>query len=495
MIQDDGFPQRKYPVTLRACQVMTALFGVLPRILTAVAVVAAATVTALLAQANAVTVGFLYLVAVLLLATWRGAVAGIAASLLATACFNFFFLPPTGTFHIAGVENWVALGSFLVAATIASRLVAREHERAAEAESRRREAAALYDLCLDLFTAGVTAAELDAAVARALRSLGAQSGGFLPAAAGSSWVGSAADYETHALLARSSSPGLETRVPVAIDEVPIGTLIAYGTRAPRAAVESVARLVALAVERERLLGERARLQALQESDSLKTALLRAVSHNLSTPLTAIGLHLVALQRLLAADAEGASTLARLAEESHRLQRRIENLLAMARLEAGDFRPRREPSPPADLFRAARAHLAHDAAARDIDTRVEPDCPDLDVDPSLIVEVLVNLIENARRASPPAAPVELVALRAPQDASRVWLEVRDQGSGLAAPPGAAAGATGSAGDGGPRRGLGLEIARSFAAAHGGAVTLVPRVPRGVCARVDLPAAAAPTEIVL
>jgi two-component system sensor histidine kinase KdpD len=472
---------------------MTERIGALRRMLAAAAVVAAATSAALWAHANTLTAGFLYLLAVLVLAAWRGAVAGIAGSLLATACFNFFFLPPTGTFHIAGAENWVALASFLLASTIAGRLVAREHERAAEAESRRREAEALYDLCLDLFTAGVTPEELDSAVARALRSLGAQSGGFLPAADGASrsWVGSAADHETHGFLQRSATPGPETRHPVEIDGVPIGTLIAYGASAPRAAVDSVARLVALAVERERLLGERAGLEALRASDSLKTALLRAVSHDLSTPLTAIGLHLVALQRLLQADAEGGATLGRLAEEFHRLQRRIENLLAMARLEAGDYRPRREPSPPADLFRAARGHLAPGLTKGAVETQVQADCPDLDVDPSLIVEVLVNLLENARRSSPSGTPVELIARRAPHDPARVWLEVLDQGAGLR--PGVGSGAADPASGGEPRRGLGLEIARSFAAAHGGVVTLLPRLPRGVCARVELPAAPVPAEI--
>src|SRR2546428_3169764 len=145
----------------------------------AVTVVGAATLFSRALAANAVTGGFIYLIAILGLAVWQGFLAGTIGSLLATACFNFFFFPPIGTFQIADPENWVALVCFLVATTVASRLVVRERQRAAEAESRQREIGALYDLCVDLFKAGAKPGGLDAAVSRALRTLGAQGGGLI----------------------------------------------------------------------------------------------------------------------------------------------------------------------------------------------------------------------------------------------------------------------------------------------------------------------------
>ncbi len=451
----------------------------LGRMLVVCAVIAGVTVLALAAQVNAITVSFVYLVAVLLLAAWGGSRAGIVASLAASGCFNFFFLPPTGTFHIAEVENWVALGAFLAAATFASRLVARERAVAAEAESRRREITALYELSLDLFASASTPGGLDAATARALRRIGVLSGGFVPDTAGSvDWVGAPADLETHRLIAESPAPFPQLRIPVEVGGRPVGSLVVYGAGAPRATLEAVARMVGLAVERERLLGERARLRGIEESDAMKTALLRAVSHDLSTPLTAIGLQVEAIRRRLGSDSEGAAAIESLALAAGRLERRIGSLLAMARLEAGLFEPRREPSPAADLFRAAREPFAHLAPARRIEVRVATECPDLDVDPSLIVEVLTNLIENAHRASPPGAPIELAASVDPEDRGRVRLDVNDEGHGLEAAM--------SAAEGGARRGLGLEIARAFALAHGGSVTLSPRSPRGIRARVQLPA---------
>src|SRR6185312_2653012 len=103
---------------------------------------AAALVTLLarFAGANATTAGFAYLLLVLGLATWGGGAVGAAASVVAMACFNFFFLPPFGTLTIQDPANWAALVTFLIASTVASRLVATAHRRAEEAQSRQPEA-------------------------------------------------------------------------------------------------------------------------------------------------------------------------------------------------------------------------------------------------------------------------------------------------------------------------------------------------------------------
>src|SRR3954452_22170759 len=102
------------------------------------------------AGANAPTIGSIYLVAVLGLAAWGGWAVGATASVAAMLCFNYFFLPPTGTLTIEEPANWVALLSFLIASTFASRLVATARRRAEEAQSRRREVEILYDLCFSL---------------------------------------------------------------------------------------------------------------------------------------------------------------------------------------------------------------------------------------------------------------------------------------------------------------------------------------------------------
>src|SRR5713226_2512860 len=159
-------------------------------------------------------------------------------------------------------------------------------------------------------------------------------------------------------------------------------------------------------ELEMVIAENAHLQAVRESEAMKTSLLRAISHDLTTPITAITLRTESLRRHAADDADLLEDLSAIAEETSRLRRRIDNLLSMARLEAGKAMPHREPTPPADIFRAARENLPLVFAARTIAMNVAADCPDANVDPSLALEILVNLLENAHRVSPPAETIEL-----------------------------------------------------------------------------------------
>jgi K+-sensing histidine kinase KdpD len=239
--------------------------------------------------------------------------------------------------------------------------------------------------------------------------------------------------------------------------------------------EQAAAAEALAAERERLMVETAHVEALREADALKTSILRAVSHDLTTPLTALTLQIERLRKLV----NGAETTAivdGLARDTGRLRRRIENLLAIARVEARTTAPRPEPTPAADLFRAAREHLPLDQ--RVIDVVVDRDCPEIYVDPSLALEILVNVIENAHQASPPGLPIELSA-HASNDSVRI--EIADRGTGIRSTTEPSDTA---------RRGLGLEIARALTMTSGGDLLLLQREGGGTIARIDLPAAQLP-----
>jgi len=331
----------------------------LSRWLTVLAVITALTAAGALTHVNPTTMGFIYLFGVVFLSLWAGLKPGIGASLLATAFYNYYFLPPLQTFHVDDPRNWTAMAAFLLAALVVTRLVLAARADAAEAERRRLEGEA-----------------------------------------------------------------------------------------------------------------NAHLELLRQSDAFKTSLLRAVSHDLSTPLTAIRIHTASLERHAMGEPELASAVGAIRDETARLHRRIDNLLTIARLESGRFTPHPEPAPPADLFRAVREHLPSVFAARTVTVSVGRDCPDAYVDPSLALEILVNLVENAHRASPPESPLELAAVCVD---GRIHLEVRDRGPGLAEDSDVA------------RRGLGLEIARGLTAASSGAFSLENREGGGAVARVDLPAA--------
>ena len=467
----------------------------------AAAAIAATTGLARLAGANPTTVGFVYLVVVLGVAVRRGVVAGTIASLLATVAFNYFFLPPVGTLTISDPANWVALAAFLVASTVASRLVAQARRRAAEAEARRAEVEALYDLSVDLFTATNRVGALGLAAGRALRTIGAEGGGLLLFRDGPGTpevicdIGGslqpddplvdAVGRNGESVEVPAAGFSRDVYLPLGVGGKPSGVLVARGTRADRTALESVGRLVALAVERERFLRERTAMEALRESESLKTSLLRAVSHDLRTPITAIRIGLERLRRGAGAE-EAVNEVAR---ETERLSRRIDNLLAMARLDAGTFLPKPEPSPAADLFRAAIESLSLVVQGRSVEVSIAPETPDLLVDPALAVEILSNLLENAARVSPPDAPLELSAAPGPLEPGRVRLEVLDRGPGVPAAVKRAVAGRGESGDTG-RTGLGLEICRSLSRALGGSVSLIDRPGGGTIARIDLPATPAP-----
>jgi K+-sensing histidine kinase KdpD len=334
---------------------------------------------------NPSTIGFAYLIVVLLISVRGGLLIGTVSSVLATLCYNFFFFPPLYTLTIEQPANWFALAAFLVASVTVNRLVVAARVQAEKAEHRGQELETLY------------------------------------------------------------------------------------------------------AERERFMEENAHVQALRESESLKTSLLRAISHDLTTPITAVTIRTESIRRRAGTDSELIDDVAAIAEETARLRRRIDNLLAMARLEAGKAKPHREPTPPADLFRATRENLPIVFSARPIMVHVDADCPDANVDPSLALEILVNLLENAHRVSPAGATIELAAQTHPLDPGKLRIEILDRGPGL--PPGVADA------DGNvitettdvAQRGLGLEIARSLAAANGGSIGLAPRPGGGTIARIDLPIA--------
>lgn len=271
-------------------------------------------------------------------------------------------------------------------------------------------------------------------------------------------------------------------------------LVATARRQAEEAQRRQQEVLALATERERLLAQSAHLEAVRESEALKTSLLRAVSHDLRTPLTAMRLEIESLERALAAAPQALPSLQNLAVEQARLARRIDNLLAAARLEAGLARPHPEPTPVGTLFRAARESLAPLLARREVAVRVTPDCPEVQADPSLTLEILVNLLENAARAAPAGQPIELAATRDPHDAEKIRLEVLDRGHGIPEPVRRLLGGAGemaSAAEGDSAAGgLGLHIARSFAEACGGSLDLMDRPGGGTIARLTLPAVPEP-----
>lgn len=282
---------------------------------------------------NAATVSLAFLLNILFIATRWGSGPALVASIVAMLSFNFFFLPPLGTFTIAATDNWIALIAFLITAITVGQLSARAKKRAEEAEYGKREIGRLY-------------AELREAFERA----------------------------SHA-------------------------------------------------------------EALRQSEKLKSALLDAVTHDLRTPLTSIKASITTLldevrgEPRIALDAESKIEMMEVIdEESDRLNRFINGLIELARIEAGELQLRRRWGVVDEIISAALARAESITRQHPIEVEVEKDLPGVRVDERAVSEVVYTLIDNAAKYSAPGSRIRISAERAGEDSIRMAVE--DEGSGIA-----------------------------------------------------------------
>jgi two-component system sensor histidine kinase KdpD len=260
-------------------------------------------------------------------------------------------------------------------------------------------------------------------------------------------------------------------------------------------LETFAAQTALAVERGLLGEEAARTQLQIESERLRNSLLSSVSHDLRTPLATItgaasGL-LEGADRL--DPAARRELLQAIHEEADRLNRLVNNLLDMTRLESGAVQVRKEWHSLEELVGSALARLAGRLREHPVTTRLPPDLPLVPLDGVLMEQVLINLLDNAVKHTPPGTPIEVSAFAGPGEAR---IEVADRGPGLL--PGDELRVfdkfyRGAPARPGPGVGLGLTICRGIVEAHGGRITAQSRPNGGVAFRVALPLADKPPEI--
>jgi two-component system sensor histidine kinase KdpD len=420
----------------------------LAALLTSAAAVALVTgaIFALDSVAPVLSLGVLYVFAVLPVAVLFGLTYALVVSVASMLAFNWFFLPPTHTFQLSDGENWIALAVYLVTALVVSALAARSRARAAEAERRALEASLLAEVAGALLESERVQNELRGISDRVAEALGV----------------ARARIELDSV--RRPEPG-ESALELRAGERSVGRMFVESEPDPEVAGRistSLASLLAVALDRERLGRRAIEAEALRRSDAIKTAILRAVSHDLRSPLTAIrtaadGLESTALE-LSASDR--ADLLATIDTETRRLDQLVANLLDLSRLELGVAEPKPELWTVESLVGQALNELG--ARAERVDVELAPDLPPIEVDGAQIERVLVNLIDNALKFSPDA-PVELVG---EQRNGEAVVRVVDHGPGL--------------GDGELERvfepfeqgrvpsrgsGLGLAIAKGFAQANG------------------------------
>ena len=432
--------------------------------------VATLLVWALQPIAPTLSLGVLYMFAVLPVAVLWGIRWSLPVAVASMLAFNFFFLTPVHTFTLQDSSNWFALAAYSVTAVVVSELAARARRRAADAEQREREAALLAEIAGHLLGGRDLEAELDWISGRASEVLGVEG----------------------VAIRLSPQRGDTQSIPLEVDGRVVGSISIPLRGDPQVVVRrrflpALAALLAVAIDRAGLEREALKAETLRRSDLVKTALLRAVSHDLRSPLTGITTAVGALRNesLVFSAEDRRELLDTIAVDADRLARLVGDLLDLSRLEAGGAEPEPEIWSLDELIRETVGDLGQ---TERID--VAGESPLVNVDAVQIRRVLANLLENALKFSPPAAPVHVRVTATRQEAI---VRIVDQGPGIAAHELERIFEPFYRGERGSGAGLGLAIARGFAAANDGRVWAESRPGQGATFALALPVAEVPAEL--
>ncbi len=424
------------------------------------------------------SLGVLYIFAVLPIAVFWGRLVAVPVAIASMLAFNFFFLPPVYTFTLADRQNWFALAVYVVTAMVVGSLASRYRTRGTEAEQREREAALLADIAADLLRGTRLDQELERIEERTAAVLGVSEVKIV--------LGTVPRASSH-----------EAPHELAVDGRPVGVLLIPEREEPALATKrrllpALASLLAVAAERETMAREALEAEALRRSDTIKTAVIQAVSHDLRTPLATIEQALDGIQsgELALTSEDRVVLLETIRVEHSRLKRLVENLLDLSRLQADAAESKLELWTADELVAQALEELG--GAERVVVTATH-DLPPVRVDAAQIQRSLVNLLENALRLSPEEEPVHV---RVTGTRKEVLIRVTDRGPGVPEeerelvfePFHRVAGRTGE-----PGAGLGLAIARGFAAANGGRLWVESREGQGASFVLALPQVELPAPV--
>jgi two-component system, OmpR family, sensor histidine kinase KdpD len=408
-------------------------------------------------------------------AIWGRALA-LAAAVLSAAAFNFFHLPPLLRFTISDSRNWVALATLLAVAVVTSTVTDVARSRAVEAERRRAEA------------------DLAAEMAQLL--LGSGTGD------GLALIGKrlATVFQLPWATVTRSTVTDDTRHETLPLPAGLGSLIVPRGLAPAKlqdlrdhVIPALAAVLTVALERDRLTAEAVQTEGLRRSEAVKTAVLRAVSHDLRSPVTAMVAAGAAVRAPGVSEPERRELGTLVVDEGARLSRLIDDLLDLSRLEANAASPRLAECSIDELIDSALAAQPLDA---NFDVQIEPGVPPVESDFVQIERALANLLDNARHFS----AGQPILIRARVVGSWVTIRVVDRGPGITAAdaerifePFYRAPQTAAAGVVHPGSGLGLAIAKGFVEANGGEISVESAPDQGTSFAIRLPVAGRPVVV--
>ena len=446
-----------------------------------------------LPEVSPVTAALALLLVVLAAATLARLRIAIVVSLAAMLTLNLMFLPPVGALTIADPQNWVALFAFLIVAVIASNLSAAAQARAREAIARRNEVTRLFDLTRDVLLTTETAGAIDALARHVARRFELRQvavclpseHGWRVYQGGEEELPVAIDVLNTALARAHGGLEFDARrrafgghpqagkhdelsiLPLRHGPRAVGLLATVAPLLDIGTLDALAGVVAIAIERTQFMADRDAAALVKQKADLAAALLAALSHDLRTPLTAIG---VAIENLKGEMPEAArreqSTAAMV--ELERLTRLFQDILDMARIDAAAVSVERQWVTAADVVDAAMAHARHMLGSHPLEVDADAD-REVEIDPRLASLALSHVLENAARYS---SADRSIAIQARVEHDGLHISVTDHGPGL--DPGELErlferffrGRAGQQTAGGT--GMGLSIARGLLNAAGGRI---------------------------
>lgn len=470
-------------------------------------------------------VAMLYLLGVVVVASFFRRGPSVLATCLSILLFDVVFVPPFGTLDVHDTAYFLTFAVMLVVAIVMSGLATRIREAADEAEARERRTATLYEMSRELGSAS-TAADVASTIERHLGLAVRGEAAFAPADPAEAPEG--LTFPSSTLLAEPRArdaarwvqawdlpagtttaefadlPSLFLPVRAALTRHGVvaihGESLAALPLADRRTLELLVRQAALALERLALAGQREAAEVAIEAERLRATLLSSISHDLRTPLASIeggGTALLGGAPGLS-EAGKQELLETIVEEAQRMTRMVNNLLDMVRVESGAIATRTAWVPIEEVIGVARLRLDAQLTGHPVEVRL-PDEPLLvPIDELLMEQVVVNLLENVARYTPPGTPVLIAAWR---DGTDVVVEVADRGPGIPAGeeeavfrkfyrlggPHAPTNGTGAG------TGLGLAICRGVVLAHGGRIWVEARPGGGASFRFALPAGSPPNTV--
>ncbi len=384
---------------------------------------------------NPTTVALTFLLGVLIVSATWGLRCAVFMAVVSTLAFNYYFLPPVGTFTIADPQNWAALFAFLVTAVIASQLSERARRAARSADERRHEVERLYAFSQQLLSTDNIAELLNAIPGYIAETFDVR--------AAAIWVPNRKDV----YRSRLEISGLETQelqsvaargepkfglgdvsfVPLRMGAKVVGSLGVAGSSVSRGTLEAVGSLVAIGIERAGAVEKLSKTEASREGEQLRSALLDSVTHEFRTPLTGIKASATTLLSNPNLDESQRHELLQVInEESDRLNRLIGEAAEMAQLDANQVELHLAPHRIQEAIEGAVEKSKQLLGSHPIEMHLPADLPPVRIDLERIEEVIVQLLENAAKYSPPDAPIYITG---EHRGRMVMTSVADRGSGI------------------------------------------------------------------